>query len=377
MNYRMGRLGFFAHPALAAEAHDEPHGNYGYMDQRAALEWVQRNIAAFGGDPTEGDHFWRVGRRRLGDGVISPRRLSRGLFHRAILQSPGIPTARAKRLPADGTRRRRKVGRRLCALSRDYRRRRDGACSASGASSQRQLVEGASAPEEIEAMSAGNPSHRRRWHDPRWQACRRGTGGGPRRRASGDGAGDGGRERSRSRQLESPTARMSCLRASVRTPTQARKLYDPRERSDARGTQAAGPCRPDAGRADAPPRRRDGPRRPADVALPLLLRAEIASAAREGTLCMASRSLTCSTSRRPCRRRGDGRRQGDGQTWQAPIGSRSARSGDPNGAGRPEWPRHDPSVDRMIDFTNDGVVVGPDPLKARLDLWRKVHEAER
>ena len=50
MNYRMGRLGFFAHPALAAEAQDEPHGNYGYMDQRAALQWVQRNIAAFGGD---------------------------------------------------------------------------------------------------------------------------------------------------------------------------------------------------------------------------------------------------------------------------------------------------------------------------------------
>ena len=51
MNYRMGRLGFFAHPALAAEAPDELHGNYGYMDQRAALQWVQRNIAAFGGDP--------------------------------------------------------------------------------------------------------------------------------------------------------------------------------------------------------------------------------------------------------------------------------------------------------------------------------------
>ena len=41
MNYRMGRLGFFALPALAAEAPDDVRGNYGYMDQRAALQWVQ------------------------------------------------------------------------------------------------------------------------------------------------------------------------------------------------------------------------------------------------------------------------------------------------------------------------------------------------
>lgn len=51
INYRLGRLGFFAHPALSAEHPDEPKGNYGYMDQIAALKWVQRNIAAFGGDP--------------------------------------------------------------------------------------------------------------------------------------------------------------------------------------------------------------------------------------------------------------------------------------------------------------------------------------
>jgi para-nitrobenzyl esterase len=50
-NYRLNRLGFFAHPALAREAPDDLRGNYGYMDQIAALQWVQRNIAAFGGDP--------------------------------------------------------------------------------------------------------------------------------------------------------------------------------------------------------------------------------------------------------------------------------------------------------------------------------------
>ncbi|MBO9547444.1 carboxylesterase family protein, partial [Caulobacter sp.] len=50
-NYRLGRFGFFGHPALSAEHPDEATGNYGLMDQMAALAWVRRNIAAFGGDP--------------------------------------------------------------------------------------------------------------------------------------------------------------------------------------------------------------------------------------------------------------------------------------------------------------------------------------
>jgi para-nitrobenzyl esterase len=53
-----------------------------------------------------------------------------------------------------------------------------------------------------------------------------------------------------------------------------------------------------------------------------------------------------------------------------------AKTGDPNGGNRPQWPRHDPAVDKVIDFTNN-VVVGPDPLKSRLDLWRKVWSQDR
>lgn len=49
-----------------------------------------------------------------------------------------------------------------------------------------------------------------------------------------------------------------------------------------------------------------------------------------------------------------------------------SRTGDPNGGGRPVWPRHVPSTDRLVHFTNDGVIVGSDPLKPRLDLVRKV-----
>jgi para-nitrobenzyl esterase len=88
-NYRVGRFGFFGFPALTAEHPDELHGNYGYMDQIAALKWVQRNIAAFGGDPNQVTVF---GESAGGGSVLtlltSP--LSRqGLFHMAIIESGG------------------------------------------------------------------------------------------------------------------------------------------------------------------------------------------------------------------------------------------------------------------------------------------------
>ncbi len=53
MNYRLGIFGFFAYPELTQESAAHASGNYGLLDQLAALEWVQQNIAAFGGDPTK------------------------------------------------------------------------------------------------------------------------------------------------------------------------------------------------------------------------------------------------------------------------------------------------------------------------------------
>jgi para-nitrobenzyl esterase len=50
------------------------------------------------------------------------------------------------------------------------------------------------------------------------------------------------------------------------------------------------------------------------------------------------------------------------------------KTGDPNGGGRPNWPRYDPAARDVLNFTNTGVTYGPDPLKARLDLWRSVWE---
>jgi para-nitrobenzyl esterase len=85
INYRLGALGFLAHPALASRPGGAA-GNYGLMDQQAALRWVQRNIAQFGGDPR---NVTIAGQSAGGLSVlaqmVSPG--ARGLFQRAIVQS--------------------------------------------------------------------------------------------------------------------------------------------------------------------------------------------------------------------------------------------------------------------------------------------------
>jgi len=87
-NYRLGSLGFFAHPELAAESGRHAAGNYGMMDAIAALQWVKRNISAFGGDPNNvtiaGES---AGAIMVGALVGSP--VAKGLFHRAIAESGG------------------------------------------------------------------------------------------------------------------------------------------------------------------------------------------------------------------------------------------------------------------------------------------------
>ncbi|WP_421934833.1 carboxylesterase/lipase family protein [Phenylobacterium sp.] len=86
--YRLGPLGFLAHPALSAEG-GGTSGNYGLMDQIAALEWVHRNIAAFGGDPGNVTIAGQsAGAMSVSLLMASPR--AKGLFQRAIGQSGGV-----------------------------------------------------------------------------------------------------------------------------------------------------------------------------------------------------------------------------------------------------------------------------------------------
>ncbi|OYW90081.1 MAG: hypothetical protein B7Z13_15495 [Caulobacterales bacterium 32-67-6] len=117
INYRLGPLGYFAHPTLTrATGAKAPLGSYGLMDQIAALRWVQRNIAAFGGDPTNVTVFGEsAGGMSTLALLAAPQ--AKGLFHKAIVQSGGgwfepdslaarekigITAAEKLDLPADG-----------------------------------------------------------------------------------------------------------------------------------------------------------------------------------------------------------------------------------------------------------------------------------
>jgi para-nitrobenzyl esterase len=100
LNYRVGALGFLAHPALSHESPHRVSGNYGLLDQIAALRWVQKNIAAFGGDPGKvtlaGQSAGAYSTCAL---MVSP--LAKGLFSRAIMESLPLMFQRIRRLAQD------------------------------------------------------------------------------------------------------------------------------------------------------------------------------------------------------------------------------------------------------------------------------------
>jgi para-nitrobenzyl esterase len=367
MNYRMGRFGFFAHPALATEAPDDLRGNYAYMDQRAVLQWVQRNIGAFGGDPKAVTIF---GESAGGGSVMvhltSP--LSRGLFHRAIMQSPGVPTARAKVLPmvelADAEK-----------IATDYARslgiKADGqaALKALRALPASKLAEGISAPEEIAAISAGG-------HVSGFASeIRDGklvvevpdmalTAGHQAMVPVVIGAND------RDLWVGIANSKDDLFAAFGPDAAEARKLYDPR------GDQTLEELKQQALADETlvePARHLADTLARSGQPVWLYRFAYVSQAQRAkniGTLHGFEIPFTMNI---PSAMLGDkvtatDKAMGDlASAYWVQFGL----TGDPNGGGRPVWPRHDPAVDRLLHFTNSGVVVGTDPLKLRLDLWQR------
>jgi para-nitrobenzyl esterase len=86
--YRLGVLGFFAHPDLSAESPYKVSGNYGLLDQIAALKWVQKNISAFGGDPDKVTIFGESA-GAISVSILCASPLAKGLFRGAISESGG------------------------------------------------------------------------------------------------------------------------------------------------------------------------------------------------------------------------------------------------------------------------------------------------
>jgi para-nitrobenzyl esterase len=89
INYRVGVMGFMAHPELSKESGYNSSGNYGFLDQIAALKWVQKNIVAFGGDPNNVTIAGQSAGAFSVNAMIAST-LSKGLFHKAIPQSGGL-----------------------------------------------------------------------------------------------------------------------------------------------------------------------------------------------------------------------------------------------------------------------------------------------
>ena len=86
--YRVGQLGFLAHPELSSESPDGVSGNYGLLDQIAGLQWIQKNISAFGGDPDKVTIFGESA-GGIAVSMLCASPLAKGLFHGAISQSGG------------------------------------------------------------------------------------------------------------------------------------------------------------------------------------------------------------------------------------------------------------------------------------------------
>jgi para-nitrobenzyl esterase len=368
MNYRMGRLGFFAHPALLAETPDEPHGNYGYMDQRSALQWVQRNISAFGGNPKAVTIF---GQSSGGGSVMvhltSP--LSRGLFQRAILQSPGNPSSRAKAGPLAELSDAEKMAVDY-AHSLGIAAEGPAALAALRALPAEKLVEGTGHEAELAALAtrkliigvAGSMRDGKLVVEAPEIALAAG------REAKVPvmiGATD------RDLALGSAANKDELFALFGTNAVQARKLYDPQ------GDQTLDELKQQiySDRSETEPARHLADEVARGGHPVYFYRFSYVTESTRGQMKGALHSSEISyVFNIPAEVVGDKVTSDDKKMGElaSAYWVSFAKTGDPNGGNRPQWPRHDPAVDKVIDFTNEGVVVGPDPLKGRLDLWRKV-----
>jgi para-nitrobenzyl esterase len=373
MNYRVGRFGFFAFPGLAAEAPDDLQRNYGYYDQLAALKWVQRNVAAFGGDPKQVTIFGEsAGGGSVIAHMVSP--LSKGLFARAILQSPGVPTGRAASLPLSTLEN-------AQATAIDYAKSLG--ITGTGADALKQLralstddlLADASAQQVVVDLGTG--------HLPL---------GFPASILDGkfltetpDAAIASGNwnkvpvlvgANSRDLGVGAVTTKEEVFALFGTKADDARKLYDPdgSVSFEELKTQVL------ADKTLVEP-----PRHLADLVTasgePVWLYrfSYVAGAMRAqlpGTLHGFEIPYTMNL---PAAMVGNKVTEDDKKmgALASAYWVSFAKSGDPNGRGRPNWPKYDPKAnDQVFNFGNDSTGVVADPVKARLDLWSSIYDGK-
>jgi para-nitrobenzyl esterase len=356
-NYRLGRFGFFAHPALTkANADGGLLGNYAYMDQIAALKWVQRNAAAFGGDASNVTVFGEsAGGGSVHMLLTSP--LAKGLFARAVIESgggrggllgsrsvhdvepTGVAFAKANGIEGDGP----------------------GALAALRALPQEKLVNGLN----MASMGAAAGTYA----------------GGPML----DGkivVEDPDRAYRAGRNAKVPVMiganSMDIGFASAKTmdelfkpfganSAKARAAYDPGNTGDVRAV---------------------GAKVAMDRTMEEPARFTAAEFARQGLPSYEYRFSYVATSMRKqwpgaphateipyvfdtvAAKYGNDLTPADEATARAAnlYWGNFAKTGDPNGPGLPHWPRYAPSTDGIMDFTPEGPKGEPDPFKARFDV---------
>ena len=373
-NYRVGRFGFFAFPSLSRERPDELKGNYAYMDQIAALQWVKRNIAAFGGDPDNVTIFgFSAGGVSVHSLLASP--LARGLFHKAIVESGGsrdsVLTARP--MSKDGIDPNYPVSAETIGMNFAKSMGIEGVDQAAlarlRALSADEVLHGASSTPSYETTPILDGKLVTETAETAYKAHRQ-----PRVPIMlGSNSADTAGNRIKATTKEQLFARFG------QWSGQAKAAYDPDGSADVATLIAE--ANDDFGQAE--PARFAASAFAANGSPAYLYRFSYVQAAmrermRAGTphggeISFVFGTLGTGGFGPPLPPTPDDLKVSRmAQSYWVNF----ARSGNPNGAGLPPWPRYDPKKDSIFDFRSDGTAgAGPDPWKARIDVTQLATES--